>query len=138
MYIHIRFRNLSIIFIIGRCNMNNHPKLLILHLDSKDKSTVERLAQVLKRTHENAAADKAFTDLETTIATSVNDQATHSAETQDLEAGLHNMQDLTASLPIKSTDAVDDTEESTDDDRLKHQELLMKDLKVCKLFFVTS
>ena len=106
------------------------PKFFILNLDSKEKSAVERrLAQVLKSTRENSSADK-ITEDATGLAKSTETKGIENK----VELAREQLQDLdyvqneARGLPIQSV--VDDTDVSTDGDRLKHEELLLKELKV--------
>ena len=110
----------------------------------KENSTVQRLSKVLKSARDKDAGER-FTESETEIPTSVTDPEAHSegnASTENVDEiafdeldGVH-LKDYVIENEANGLvpEPLDDVDGPNADDRLKHEAMLLKDLKVCLIF----
>ena len=116
-----------------------------MHLDSKEDNTVQRLAKVLKNASEKDTADTFGLD-ETDSPNNGTAEETESEGNHNRENKLDVSVDEVDGVYIQDPgevpnenscsnsgdfDCVDGVQETVEDNRLKHEELLMRDLKVC-------
>ena len=110
----------------------------------KENNTVQRLSKVLKSTRDQDVADK-FTEKETGIHDNVIEQESRSEGNpkeenvvelafDELDGGQPKNDDIENDASGLVAESLDDVDGSHEDDRLKHEEMLLKDLRVCLIF----
>ena len=117
---------------------------LFLPLDLKENSPIQRLSKVLKATREKEAADRDGLD-ETDSPNNETDQETQSEEKRskqhigelafDEKDGGHlqdpdKIPNKASNLIAETVDCIDGVERPDNADKLKHKDLLLRDLKV--------